>query len=446
MTEEVLKAKISELQAELERKEQEIHSHLDRIEHLEDTIMKLEELIPEEGDKKKSKKKQAADSKLTLRLEDKDKQIRELKNRMGFLRRDKVQIQQELEKLKASNSVSSVIRVEDLRTAAPLNVLVKELQDKVNKQKSTINNLQLEINKAAEFNERLKEKEEEIEGCKSEIEEYKSEISELNQQLKDLSSTAESKSGDSIAKKLIEDLQNQLNKTKRQVIELKQKLTKYEKKSKKEQKKKVSSEVNELKVKIQEMNELLDNKNLEIETLKTQISGSILTSDRPNAPSTEMMKTLKEDLQNKLNRSKLQIKSLQEQLKKYQTGKIPEQGESQEDLEGKLKMQRDMAKFLQKQLETKEGEIETIKNEAVQIKKRYRQLESQLKSKEQKINEIQNKLEDYAIRIHTQPQPKPTPREDPHSALRIRELKNMIDDLKKENYEQRTEISELRKK
>ena len=445
MTEEALKAKIRELELELEKKDLEIEQLEETIEEREDTIMKLESIKKlEEGAKKKSKKVQAAESRFAFELEEKDNYIRELKNTMGILRKDYTQLQQEFDRFKSLMTESSVIRVEDLREKPPLNALVKELQDKVNKQKSLINQLKQQTKETAELNEKIKEKEDFIES-------YKLEISELNQKLKDLSSTAESKNGDSIAKKLIEDLQNQLNKTKRQVIELKQKLTKYEKKSKKEQKKKVSSDVNELKVKIKELNELLDNKNVDIEKLKAEISSvslpeSTLISGHPDSVSAEMMKTLKEDLQKQLNRSKLQIKSLQEHIKKYQTGKIPEQGESQEDLEGTLKMQRDMAKLLQKQLETKEGEIETIKNEAVQIKKRYRQLESQLKSKEQKINDIQNELEDYAIRIHTQPQPKPTQREDPHLTLRIRELKNMMDDLKKENYEQRIEISELRKK
>ena len=153
-----------------------------------------------------------------------------------------------------------------------------------------------------------------------------------------------------------------------------------------------------------------------------------------------MIKRLKEDLQNKLNRAKLQIKSLQEQIKKDQMTKSPEPNENRNELEGKLKMQREMAIFLQKQLETKEGEIETIKNEAVQIKRKYRLLENDVKVKDQKINEIQRQLDSFNFQTRVQPK-----KEDPDLALRVRELKNKLNNLEKLNSEQRLEISQLRK-
>ncbi len=153
-----------------------------------------------------------------------------------------------------------------------------------------------------------------------------------------------------------------------------------------------------------------------------------------------MIKRLKEDLQNKLNRAKLQIKSLQEQIKKDQMTKSPEPSENRNELEGKLKMQREMAIFLQKQLETKEGEIETIKNEAVQIKRKYRLLENDVKVKDQKINEIQRQLDSFNFQTRVQPK-----KEDPDLALRVRELKNKLNNLEKLNSEQRLELSQLRK-
>ena len=153
-----------------------------------------------------------------------------------------------------------------------------------------------------------------------------------------------------------------------------------------------------------------------------------------------MIKRLKEDLQKKLNRAKLQIKSLQEQIKKDQMARSPEPSESQSELEGKLKMQREMAIFLQKQLETKEGEIETIKNEAVQIKRKYRLLENDLRVKDQKINDLQRQLDSFNFQTRVQPK-----KEDPNLALRVRELKNKLNNLEKLNSEQRLEISQLRK-
>jgi chromosome segregation ATPase len=426
MTEVTLRARISELKAELEKKDREIHSYLDRIDELEETIMRLEDLIPEEDNKKKSKKRQAFDSKMAIELDEKNKQIRELKNNMGFLRKDKSKLQQELERLKINQKESSVIRVEDLRTQPPLNTLVKELQETVNKQRSTINKLKAQNIGNEELIEKISQKDEEIEILKSDI-------LELNQKLKDLSTISDERSHDSISKKLIEDLQNQLNKTKRQVIDFKQKLDKSDKKIKKVQKE--AKKIDDFKTEIKELKGLVETKELEIKELNEKVKSLqkaeiAINYNQIDTHSNEMIKALKEDLQNKLNKAKLQIKSLQEEIK----GKAPEQNESQKDLESKLKIQRDMAIFLQKQLETKEGEIATIKNEAIQIKRKYRQLENQLRSKEQKLNDFQRQLEVQ------------TKREDPNLEIRLKELKNKIENLQKLNNEQRIEISQLRKK
>ena len=194
------------------------------------------------------------------------------------------------------------------------------------------------------------------------------------------------------------------------------------------------------------LNELLKSKDKEIEGLKNNVislqKAEIAANFEPNSDSSnQMIKTLKEDLQTKLNKAKLQIKSLQEQLRKEQIIKNPEVSGNQNELEGKLKIQREMAIFLQKQLDTKEGEIETIKNEAVQIKTKYRQLENQVRLKDQKLSDLQHQLD--TTNIQTQLQPK---KEDPNLALRVRELKNKMDYLEKLNSEQKLEISQLRKK
>ena len=425
--------KVRALELELENKGQEIEQLEDTIEELENTIMKLESFTLEEGTTKKSKKMQAAESKYAYYLEEKDKEIRELKNNMGFLRKEKVQLQQKFEKFRKAHEESSVIRVEDIRKKPPLNVLVKDLQEMVNKQKSQINQLNYQVKEAAGFDEKLNEKEDLIEM-------YKLEINELNQKMKELSSPSDSESGDSIAKKLIGDLQKQLNKSKREIIELKQKLSK---KAKKSEKKGDILKINKLEDQVKELNELIETKSAEIENLKNEnasvgkISGR---SDQTDVASSEMIKTLKEDLQNQLNKSKLQVKSLQEQIRKYKSGEISSTGETQKGMEGKLKMQREMAMLLEKQIKIKEGEIETIKNEAVQIKKRYRQLENHLKLRDQKLNNLQKQIDSQIIQTPTQP------KEDPQLSLRLRELKNFVQDLEKENLEQRLEITQLRKR
>ncbi len=439
MTEDALKARIRVLEEELERKNREINDLLDRIEEYEETIMRLEALIPEEDHKKKSKKQQAFDSKMAIQLDEKDKKIRELKNSMGFLRKEKVQLQQELQRIKSNMSESSVIRVEDLRSPPPLNALVKELQDKINKQQSLINKLKSENANSGDIIEKLKDKDEEIEILKSEI-------SGLNQKLKDFSSSSEDKSGESITKKLIEDLQKELHKSKIQANDLKQKLIKFEKKNNKELKNIESSKIKDLTYELNDLRKQIEKKDNEIKKLKDDVISFQKTEiaaefEQGTPQSGQIMKELKEDLQNKLNKTKIQIKSLQEELKKYQGVNKPPSSKTQKELEGNLKMQREMGMFLQKQLETKEAEIETIKNEAVQIKTRYRQLENQVRLKDRKIEEMQRQYDSFNIQPQIQPR-----KEDSNLKLRLGELKNMVDELKKENIEQRIEISQLRKK
>ncbi|MFW9781741.1 MAG: hypothetical protein ACFFFB_05595 [Candidatus Heimdallarchaeota archaeon] len=422
-----LEDKIRNLESELSKKIKEIDQLEDINEELEDTLMKFESFTPEEGTKKKSKKMLAAKSRFEFELKEKEKEIRDLKNRMGFLRKDYTQLQEEYDRFKTAMKESSVIRVEELREQSPLNSLVAELQDKVNKQRSIINNLDYKLKGLAELDEKLKEKDITIEA-------YIAEINELNQKINELSSVSESEPNESIAKKLIEDLQNQLNKAKRQILDLKQKLTKSEKKSKKADKRLEPTEIKELR-------ETVKSKDEEIEELRESINLYNLTSNsKGDGSAGDMITTLQEDLQNQLNKAKLQIKSLQDQLKKSKPERFQETNAAQKDVDEKLKMQREMAIFLQKQLETKDGEIATIKNEAVQIKKRYRQLENQVKLRDQKISDLQKQLETHSAPVPTRIQ------DDPHLILRLRELKGVIEDLKKQNIEQRMEIAELRNK
>ncbi|MFX1293196.1 MAG: hypothetical protein ACFFAG_19785, partial [Promethearchaeota archaeon] len=82
------------------RKDEEINIYLDKIEELEEIIMRLEDLIPVEDVKKKNRKRKRMDSKLAIELDEKDKKFRELKDKMGFLRKENSQLRQELEKIK----------------------------------------------------------------------------------------------------------------------------------------------------------------------------------------------------------------------------------------------------------------------------------------------------------------------------------------------------------
>ena len=151
------------------RKDEEINIYLDKIEELEEIIMRLEALIPEEDIKKKSRKKKMIDSKLAIELDEKDKKLRELKDRMGFLRKENSQLRQELEKIKLANSSSSRINIEDLRPEPLLNDLVKELQYIVNNQRLIISKLKTNKVDKEDLLKKLRYKEEEIKLLKSEI-------------------------------------------------------------------------------------------------------------------------------------------------------------------------------------------------------------------------------------------------------------------------------------
>jgi len=132
LTEEDLKAKILELEDELKSKDTEIYDSYDRIGQLEETIMKLESLLQDEDPKdSKKKKKSVRESKLEIELEEKERQIRDLKNRMGVLRKEKTQIQRELE-IFTFKPKGTIIRIEEKKE--PLEILVKDLQEKIRKQ------------------------------------------------------------------------------------------------------------------------------------------------------------------------------------------------------------------------------------------------------------------------------------------------------------------------
>lgn len=169
MTEDALIDKLSELEHQLESKDREIIGYLQKIEQLEDTIMRLEALIPDNvrKDSKKKGKKIKGDSKVAIELEEKEKQIRDLKNKMGFLRKEKIQLQHELEKYTKKKNESTVIRIEEKKE--PLEALVKELTLRINKQKNLINKLK-EESKKEELNalkSKIADLEKELEHTKS---------------------------------------------------------------------------------------------------------------------------------------------------------------------------------------------------------------------------------------------------------------------------------------
>ena len=433
--EENLLKKFDELKKDLDKKDNEIIGYIDKIDNLEEEIMKLHEIMSEEPSKKRSKK--LKESKLQIELDVKNREIRELKDRMGFLRKDKLTAQKKLDNIKLLES-TSVIRVEDLREKPPLNILVKELQDKINKQESLIRKLKLKNIRSSDFSEVLREKEEEIESLKLQL-------TELNRKLEKSESVSEIGVNDSpaltssnISKSLLEDLQNTLNKTKRENSELKQKLNSYKDKSK------FKNKIKDYENKIAEFKTKLENKETEIRELREQRS---LMDDPSQSP---ILKQVVEELKTKLNKSKSQISILQEQLKAFGNQKVPNEAVPQSNIDSNLKIQREMASFLQQQLDeaknalnTKDEEITTIKNEAIRIKRGYEDLENQIRLKDKKVSQLMNDINKLSMVAETHIQTQKV--ENPQLTLRIEELKAIIEDLTKQNIEQRLEIDQLRK-
>ncbi|MFX0019841.1 MAG: hypothetical protein ACFFAK_02320 [Promethearchaeota archaeon] len=434
--EENLLKKLNELKKNLDIKDNEIIGYLDKIDNLEEEIMKFHQLMSEEPSKKKSKK--IKESKLQIELDAKDREIRQLKDRMGFLRKDKLEAQKELDNIKLLEKSTSVIRVEDLREKAPLNNLVKELQDKINKQESLIRKLKIQNIGKSDFNEVLRKKEEEIESLILQV-------TELNQKLEKSESVLEIGVDDSatvtstnISKNLLEELQNKLNKTKRENNDLKQKLDSYKDKSK------FKNKIKDFENKIAEFKTKLEDKEKEIQELREQRS---LVDDPSQSPT---LKQVVEELKTKLNKSKSQISILQEQLKAFGNQKVPNEAVPQSNIDSNLKIQREMASFLQQQLDeanntlkTKDEEITTIKNEAIRIKRSYEDLENQIRLKDKKISELINDINRLSIAAETHFQTQEV--ENPQFMLRIKELESVIEDLTKQNIEQRLEIDQLRK-
>jgi len=446
--EEKLLRKIQDLQFELDKNEIQINRNLDKIDGQEAEIMKYEQMFDENAPKSKIKK--AKEEKLNIEINSRDREIRELKDRMGFLRKEKIDLQKKYELEVKKNTDTSVISVEEIRAKdkAPLNVLLQELQDKINKQESIIRRLKSgEIglngkdNRSDEYNAILEEKDKKIEMLTDQIATLDNQIVELNDNSSKPPPDIEKDDkppSNNISKTLLEELQNNLNKVKRRNNDLKKKLEKFEKKNKSKKGSEENSQVLELQNIISQLTSELEHKNKIIE------DNTIASIHVESELETDSLHSVVEELKSKLNKAKSQIASFQ--LAQEHSFKSLTPSET----EGKLKIQREMASFLQKQLaeannalKTKEEGIITIKTEAIRIKKKYEALENLIKLKDRETNELNADLAALKMQIHTQ---KPTSQSiHPDVKLRLKELQSLVDDLSKQTIQQRLEISQLRK-
>jgi chromosome segregation ATPase len=407
-----LKDKINQLQSELNKRSNELVINSQKVATLEDEIIALRELLSDDSSNKKGKR----EKKLLLDLEAKNSEIRQLKDKMGFLRKEKIAVQKQLEKLKEKNkSNSTVLRVEDLREEQPLNMLVKDLQNKIKKQETLINKLSRDGN-VKDFEETLTHKDKTIESLNQKMD-------ELEEKLKNAEKKVEQDSSERIQKKILQELQDKLNKFKRMNEELNSKLGKYKEKETKVSKSNKDDKVRELEAKVKELS---------------------FPTNLVQSHQEDTLDQVVDELQNKLNKSKAQVQVLQEQI----ANSTPQKTDSTTN--DQLKIQREMAIFLQNQLDdakralkTKVEEIGTIKNEAIRIKRKYEDLENQMKAKEQIYSNLRSDFE--SLKIKTQLQGNSNSAQNPQIELRIQELKSQIDDLTKQNIQQRLEINQLRK-
>lgn len=252
----LLKNQIRKLNLDLDNKNQEINMYLEKIQDNEDELMELHELISKTPSQENYQN--IIDSKLKFELKEKDREIRDLKNRMGYLRQEKIMVQRELEEIRKS-SKSSAMSIEKIREEEKyakdllnLETLNNDLRRKLYMQEILIGKLKDEIG----------EKEKHINNLNLIVR-------ELNQGLKIQNSILEGKFfKEKIKKELNKELQKELNESKKRINNLKNQLTKY--KEPEREKIKFDIEIRELKNKIILLKEDLDRKDRVISRLKSK--------------------------------------------------------------------------------------------------------------------------------------------------------------------------------
>lgn len=401
--------RISRLEIELDKRELEIHELQDKIEHLEDNLMKYEAIDIEEvlaGRPKAIDK--LMKTKTVVQLNSLEKENRDLKNKLGFLRKEKFQIQKELDK--TQRPASSVINIDEIDgRKKQLNSLVEDLQGELNKKNALINKLKRQIAAGSgDASEILKDKDDEIQALKSKL-------SELTEKRGGSGSIAGDGSVDGIGtllkRGLTEDLQDKLNKTRRQVEILKHKLKGYEKGGTQVDLDKDDAEIKNLKTKIEDLKKELE--------FKAKIANAAPPAGSP-------MSSLNTELQDKLSKSKVSVKMLQEKLRKYQEKEKTAENISQEKVEEEIKMQKEKITLMQLKIDEQQR-IRTGKEQII-IKL------------SNKVKNLESNASVTTVGVGTQDKDIKSP-----VALRLRELKNVIEDLKKQNIQQRIEITQLRK-
>ncbi|MFX1314601.1 MAG: hypothetical protein ACFE9T_01965 [Promethearchaeota archaeon] len=252
---DLLKNQIQKLNLELDKKDKEVHGYLEKIHNLEEELIELHGLFSKTPSQQNLQN--AIESKFNFELKEKEREIRELKDRMGFLRKEKNLIQRELDEIK-KKSKASVISVEEIREK-------EKLTSNLIKLETVTTELQRKLHREEALTRILKNQ---IEEKNKQIEQFNLNIEKLNQELLIKDSIKEGKVSKTIKKELNKGLQKELTKCKKRIKDLKIELAEYKKPEK--EKIKNDIELSELKIKFQNLIKELERKDKEIDELKFQ--------------------------------------------------------------------------------------------------------------------------------------------------------------------------------
>jgi len=185
-----LRAEVDQLRKEVKIKDNEISSLVEENEDLKDSLKILDEAKAESKDGKTI----SVDKKMEVEITLRDKEIRDLKDKMGVLRKEKIQIQQQLEAEVRRNSKSAAPIIEIKEDEIPLQDALKDLQTKLNKQRLIITRLKQEnIEKTsqveAELKKRIKgDQDQEIVDLKAELEKLQKSLDKKKAKINELKS------------------------------------------------------------------------------------------------------------------------------------------------------------------------------------------------------------------------------------------------------------------
>ncbi|TXT62475.1 MAG: hypothetical protein BAJALOKI3v1_570013 [Promethearchaeota archaeon] len=179
--EKMIQSDIESLREEIDQKNQRIYNLLDKIEDLEEHLVLLEKSI-------KNQDENPDNPLLTLKnikLEEHEKEIRRLKNNMGFLRKENLELKRKLrDDTEGSSSKypgATLIRIEEKKKT--LQEMIEEVQQSLTKKYTSMKNLE---EKLSRIKEKIQKKDKIINVLKEENDFLETLIKEKDSKIKDL--------------------------------------------------------------------------------------------------------------------------------------------------------------------------------------------------------------------------------------------------------------------